>query len=845
MPSDQGANSEADPWSAEASAYGFYVRLGLDGPLRRCLGDEPLQAVAACLLDGASVRDGERAWVWRAQPVRPDLDRTESVETLGPVGEPRVFEVGVELTELLRPDQREWPQLPGPQAGETDVVVTDGEREPQPLVHVLVDGASVCGYEAERVPDHRDAGCSLDEADRLATCRACLEGRHGLLVKTSPEVLVERKGVVHVVRVDGPLCGFLPGTEVSAWPDLPLAEGHSWCSLEDAFTKGTCRPCREAAGKFARALRGAGLSRPPPLLQHGPAAGVLTGADVAASSPGNDAYAGGAPEVTDKGEVEDPLPPGHPLTRDRFRDPPEQVTDPGSDFLTHIWVDEDIACDVLNGKSLAELPRGHMWTPIDEVDKANCPKCLAEVGLPEVTDPAQADSVVHVIDDGAALCGAPWSKACSLDFVERATCPECRSKADLPEQVTDPGAVDDPLRPPPEVFERVVAALRAANAWSRRASLFSVRPLAPEETEPDEVPRQAFVLDDDRVLCFYADARVAEYPTLSAAQEDHPETLWESTGVVFSPSDPVRESGAEVTDPVEYGAILLAEAYRQAGEQPGSEQGAGSPAEVTEPGQLATSGRGGTARAAEPGESVPGRGPSYEVMVGRTHRAPGDDPRPMVTMPPTGRLHWGGKTYRVGAGELAVALDGSSVTLDGVRLKAEPDGRIVECVFHPGDAEFVVSFAGGRRVRYPLALVELAGLKAVQFASGSVLEPSDVARCSLAQTRHAVVVHLVDGAEATFSGDEVLRFVDGPETADVSDSSRGAERRRWCWYEDGVAVDGSRCAGFDVREPDHVDCLCCDCEACTARDEEQSAGTSSGGSVSRTEPGDPSPTPPK
>lgn len=163
---------------------GFFVRVGLHGPLHHHDFDGPQDAIEAYLRNGVSMQQGDRAWVWRAEPVRPELNLGNvspafPSESLGPVGAPRVFECHVVLSEL-------------------------------------------------------------------ATLRPVMDSK-----------------VVHVVHDDSPLCGFLAGTGVRSWPELPLAEGHSWCELEDAFTKGTCQPCKVAAGRFAHATKHRPAAEPP------------------------------------------------------------------------------------------------------------------------------------------------------------------------------------------------------------------------------------------------------------------------------------------------------------------------------------------------------------------------------------------------------------------------------------------------------------------------------------------------------------------------------------------------------------------------------------------------------
>lgn len=540
--------SEPDPWSYRANdAYerGFFVRLGLDAPLRHCLGDDPQQAVAAYLSLGVSLRDGALAWVWRAAPVRPDLPRSSSVESLGPVGDPRVFEVGIEPSELkalvihavrngnaacglgahvegVWPDGHtfalEHCERESVTCAECRRVVAEG------LVHIMVDGGSVCGYEVARLPA-RDAGCSADEADRLATCHDCLAGWAAR--RTSGERTLVPAGDGRVVcpnceKVRPQYNSDLPARRWQAMLDAYLP----CCNPECGGHWGTgCWHCHHPKFWDEQRARLAQREQIEVLKSHGVTGAVSTvvlraSGWVDARVPERAWYAG-----SEDGRV-----------FCFYADAPHKVyaslDDARDDHPGTQWEVASLTTP------LSKLPRDQ---PLSISHRSFGPGETPEINAVVYSEASPAEVVEALRESGVEVADSELPNADGVklevgDFrLWLAKDHDPTAKHGIYE-VTDLVEVDDPLRPPPEVVERVVADLRAAHAT--RASLFSVRPLVPDETDPDEIPRQAFVLDDDRVVCFYADARVAEYPTLSAAQEDHPETLWESTGVVLEVTEP-------------------------------------------------------------------------------------------------------------------------------------------------------------------------------------------------------------------------------------------------------------------------------------------------------------------
>lgn len=264
------------------SEYGFFVRIGLHGALVRGHAQDPVTAVQNLLHKGVSVHDKDRAWVWRAAPMRPDLyDATRPVRAgaFGPVGDPLVFDVGLEVLELAPPsddpdemldemltesdktDRAAFPKAPHLTSCSYDanmdvfrVAFVDGRREE-------LSGARIKLLDGTPVPPGAIRGCEIDEfrrgvlvelADGSQTSFSADlvlyetdVGIRGFLDEASKAIGPLHAEIVHVVVDLRAVCGFNPGIDATSWAEV--GDGHhSWCSLEEAPEKATCPRCRAA-----------------------------------------------------------------------------------------------------------------------------------------------------------------------------------------------------------------------------------------------------------------------------------------------------------------------------------------------------------------------------------------------------------------------------------------------------------------------------------------------------------------------------------------------------------------------------------------------------------------------
>jgi hypothetical protein len=266
------------------------VRKGHHGPLHHAAGRNPKAALTA--IDALHLCDGDRVWVWRAASVRSDIENS-SVGALGPVGDPRVFEVRIGLIELnegfsdpeviLKEMLEESETLDAPRYPKAPHIISctyDADRD---VFLVSFDGRDtevfpgsyVKRVDGTPVSPGAVRRCIVDRLER--SVRVELEDGSStsfsadlVLYETDPSFreAVDRvsklghsgKKVVHILGAAGhALCGFYERLTTDDWPD-----GHKWVLwTRAAESLATCPECRaETKPKVTLSWRTAAQAEP-------------------------------------------------------------------------------------------------------------------------------------------------------------------------------------------------------------------------------------------------------------------------------------------------------------------------------------------------------------------------------------------------------------------------------------------------------------------------------------------------------------------------------------------------------------------------------------------------------